>query len=521
MKHNVPRQQPRPDQPPQDRNRSEASEPYPPVAAEAEPSGPKPAASPVQPDLAAPEGLDLFQPQIPAASDLPEASPAPARPRGHAPAPTGHAAKRRQVPAAPGPRVRAGRHAFPGARAAAPVSAGKRLPAPKPTRLWTRILVGIGAVFLLLLLIAFGLWQYLLGDYRRNNQAQITLTNAQQEVVTPTPIPEQSAFAKGIQNILLIGSDTRNDGEHSLADVIMILTVNNNTNKLMLSSVQRDTLVYINGDTSRLAKVNSALQEGPDALMYTLNQNFSLDISSYVMIDMAGTEDIIDLVGGVDIDIPDSQDFIDALNEALYEQNVLAEGWYNYDAYTPDVEVAGLQHLNGRQALAYMRVRTVDSDYRRTERQREVLGLLLDKFKTLSAADMLNVVKTGLGYISSNMSEFDLLQLATTIVPKMGTMDQQQIPQTGNFWEDEAGDIVPGFSLVNTDLHQAIFGNLDNLKNVPEIANAPRLKTDYYVEPGTEYFIRAYSPTLGEAGAEQASAAELARQVAAGYSPLP
>ncbi|NJP39889.1 hypothetical protein HCH52_02315 [Oscillospiraceae bacterium HV4-5-C5C] len=387
--------------------------------------------------------------------------------------------------------------------------------------MWTRILVGAGALLLLLLTIAFGLWQYLMGDYRRNNQTQITVTNDQQEVVTPTPIPEQSAFAEGIQNILLIGSDTRNDGEHSLADVIMILTVNNNTDQLLLSSVQRDTLVYINGDTSRLAKVNSALQEGPDALMYTLNQNFSMDLSSYVMIDMSGTEDIIDLVGGVDIDIPDNQDFIDALNDALYEQNVLAEGWYNYDAYVPDVEVPGLQHLNGRQALAYMRVRTVDSDYRRTERQREVLGLLLGKFKTLSAADMLNVVKTGLGYVSSNMSEFDLLQLATSIVPNMDSMDQQQIPQTGNFWEDEAGDIVPGFSLVNAELHQAIFGNLDHLKTVPEIANAPRLKTDYYVEPGTEYFIRAYSATLGEAGAEEASAAELARQTAAGYTPLP
>ena len=389
----------------------------------------------------------------------------------------------------------------------------------------SRVFLGISILLALLLIGTSMVWSYVTGKFMKEPEQtkpsptiQITDESGSVHHVTPTPIPEKSAFAEGIKNILLIGSDSRDDGEHDLADVIMILTVDNNTKQLKLSSIQRDMLAYIGGDTAELKKINSALMHGPEMLIHTINENLSLDIQDYVEIDMSGTETIIDMLGGIEIDVPDDEGFLHYMNLAIYEQNVLAEGWTYNENYVDELDEGGLKLLSGRQTLAYMRVRKIDSDYRRTERQREVMELLLQKFMRQNPIKMAQVVREGLGFVRTDLSYGDIFSLATQVIPALNSgLEQLQIPITGSFWEDQAGNIVPSFKLMNPEIHQFVYGDLTHQLAVPQIPQSPAIYTDYYLEPGTDRFIEAYKPVMGLESASQASIEEYERQVANGY----
>lgn len=382
-------------------------------------------------------------------------------------------------------------------------------------------------IILALGVLTFGLvWNYLTGKFmqepnKTNNEITVTVTDedGSQHFVTPTPIPERSIFADGIKNILLIGSDSRDNGEHDLADVIMIMTIDNKNKQLKLSSIQRDMLVYVGGDKTELKKVNSVLKYGPELLVHTINENLSLDLQGYIEIDMTGTETIIDMLDGIEIDVPDDQAFITYLNLAIHEQNVLAEGWTENENYVEELESGGSQLLNGRQTLAFMRVRKVDSDYRRTERQRDVLELLLKKFLKQNPIKMAQVVREGLSFVHTDLAYKDILSIATNVVPALDSaMEQMQIPLDKTFWEDQNGNIVPSFRLMNPQIHQFIYGDLSHELAVHQIPQSPAVLTDYYIEPQIQRFYDAYIPVLGEEEAKQHSWAEYLRQTAEGYS---
>lgn len=396
---------------------------------------------------------------------------------------------------------------------------------PKRKKRWTVVFFTI-AMTLAAVLIGAGLvWNYLTGKFMTDPDPTripptvlVTDEVGSEHIVTPTPIPQTSIYAEGIQNFLLLGSDSRDDGEHDLADVIMILSIDNNSQQMKLSSVQRDMLVYLGGDSDELMKINAVLAHGPQLLVHTINKNLSLDLQGYVEINMSGTETVIDMMDGIDVDVPDDEGFLYHLNLAIFEQNVLDEGWDNRENYVADVEDGGLQRLNGRQALAYMRVRKTDSDYRRTERQREVMELLLAKFLKQNPLKMAQIVREGLSFVTTDLSGKDIFTMATSVIPAMkGGLSQMQIPATHTFWEDERGNIVPSFNLLNPQIHDFIYGNRDHQLAVPQIPQAPALETDYYIEPGTKRFVEAYTAEFGEEGAATHSWAEYNRQIAAGY----
>ena len=409
-------------------------------------------------------------------------------------------------------------------------------PRGRAGRVVKRLLIAVGALVLVAALGLFFLYQYIMSDFREANRPTVTEPpvdvtqatnpdNGETLPVTapppsPTPLPTASPFAEGIQNILLIGRDSRNDGQHDLADTIMVLTIDNNSQDLKLASIQRDTLVFIGGDQTRLNRINASMAEGPEMVVHTVNRNFSLDIRNYVSIDMAGTEEIINMLGGIEIDVPENPAFIKLINDGIYEQTVMEHGW-GYKEDHGYLEKGGKQLLTGRQALAYMRVRMIDSDYKRAERQREVLQLLLRKFLTRNILDMTNIVKRGLGYVRTNMGEIDLLALATTIVPRFSSdISQMQIPAPGTFWEDNFDSIAPGLGLLNPKIHDFIYGNHDYLQAVPEVPQGPKVVTDIWIEPGTPYFYRIYRGVYG-ARVEDVAREEIAKHAAHGYIPSP
>ncbi len=148
--------------------------------------------------------------------------------------------------------------------------------------------------------------------------------------------------------------------ERGRSDSIIILSIDYVHNKLKLSSVMRDTYVYVEGHGN--TKINHAYAYGgPVLAIKTLNSNFDLNIKDFVAVDFEGFKKIIDILGGVEIEIKD------------YELPTME---------TVGIYEAGIYNLNGEQALAYSRIRKQGSgDYERTDRQRRVLEALFRKDK--------------------------------------------------------------------------------------------------------------------------------------------
>ena len=187
------------------------------------------------------------------------------------------------------------------------------------------------------------------------------------------------------RNILILGTDTRNMKKITRTDTMIIASINTKTGRIKLVSLMRDMVVPITvkGET-KYRKLNSASNYGGAKMtVKVINELFGMNITEYVLVNFQGFQKIIDILGGVDIDI--TKEEMDSLNENVGE-NAKAYGydqqWYlqNKDSLLLKTYGPGT-HLTGLQALGYARIRHIDSDYKRTERQRNVLNAILQKVK--------------------------------------------------------------------------------------------------------------------------------------------
>lgn len=183
--------------------------------------------------------------------------------------------------------------------------------------------------------------------------------------------------AHGYSNILLLGTDTRdmNDSEGSRTDCIIIVSINEDTGSVYLTSIYRDTLAKL-GETSSYSKINSAFTYGGAKMaIQTVNQTLDLDVTKYFLFNFKAVVDMIDEVGGIELNIEDYE--IDEMNVCIRgTASAIGEGDFTYITST------GLQKVDGIQAVAYGRMRYgVGDDFKRTERMRIVVTKLLEKVK--------------------------------------------------------------------------------------------------------------------------------------------
>jgi len=181
-------------------------------------------------------------------------------------------------------------------------------------------------------------------------------------------------FNENVINIALIGIDKRPNEPVSRSDTIVILSYDMQTGRTMLTSIMRDFLVYI-PDEGTYNKINASYAYGGEELLLkTLNINFDLNIKYYVTVDFGTMEQLVDAIGGIEVNVKDVE--VPYINQVIEEQHTLLGGELNY------LKEGGAQLLDGRQALAYSRIRKVgNSDWERTSRQRIVLGKIIDKIK--------------------------------------------------------------------------------------------------------------------------------------------
>ena len=210
-----------------------------------------------------------------------------------------------------------------------------------------------------------------------------------------------------IKNIALFGVDTR-DAESSdgRSDAILIMSVNKRSGEINLISVLRDSYVAIEGYSS--TKINSAYAYGGASLaVKTLNQNFNLDITDYVTVNFAQLAQIIDAVGGVTIEITaaEAEQINKNLDDAAQEDMTVSEVVY--------VEVAdGTVTLNGDQAVAYSRIRKIDSDNVRASRQQTVLSAVLEKIKEMPVWKYPSFIREFMSVSESSLTTAEIMSFA-------------------------------------------------------------------------------------------------------------
>lgn len=302
-----------------------------------------------------------------------------------------------------------------------------------------------------------------LGDYADSSESSDPedLSDSR-EGVPPTDkdlgISEDSPKSSetGVINILLFGLDSRVENKLSRSDTIMIATIDKKNQVIKLTSLMRDMYVPIPGKKDN--RINAAyIFGGPSLAIKTVNTNFDLDIRHYVTVDFFGLEKIIDQVGGVTIDVKQKE--IPYVNACISELNSLNKN-------TKPVSLLknpGPQTLNGRQAVAYARVRKVgNGDFERTERQRRVLVELFKKAKTINPLKLPGLATTMLPYVETNLSKTEILSLGISVLGfKNKDIVQYRIPVDGTFTQkriDGMAVLVPDLEKNKALLHDFIYG---------------------------------------------------------------
>ncbi|MGL6107404.1 LCP family protein [Romboutsia sp.] len=208
-----------------------------------------------------------------------------------------------------------------------------------------------------------------------------------------------------VENILLIGRDGANNNFSSRSDTMIILTIDSLNESLKLTSLTRDTLVKI--PNRGYEKLNHAYAYGKeDLLLKTINENFDLNIKDYAVVDFKSFIEIIDIIGGVDIEVSERE--INHLNKII-------EACYGLNSKKGEIEyitTSGIQNLNGYQALAYARIRKIDTIYKRDERQRIILTNIADKLSNTPITKYPYIVKSLLRYVDVNIAFNKIIKLA-------------------------------------------------------------------------------------------------------------
>lgn len=221
------------------------------------------------------------------------------------------------------------------------------------------------------------------------------------DVIGSSEAPEGDVFSdKNIVNILLLGSDAGAAGPNDpgRADCIMLCSLNKKTGDVKLISFERGITVSFDVYPYSDILTHTYVWGGPELTLDIIRKYFLLDVLGYVHVNYDAFITGIDAIGGVDIELTERE--AGGLNEDLYT-----------NAVTKNKVHEGMNHLDGYDALQYCRLRFIDSDWHRIERQRNMVQAALTKAKSLSLKELNEVADTMLPLINTNLSKSDIVSL--------------------------------------------------------------------------------------------------------------
>lgn len=317
------------------------------------------------------------------------------------------------------------------------------------------ILMAVVEILTLICIFGFG------SVYRYMNMTQAVEFDVSKVQNNNIDITQKQKMS-GYWTVAVFGVDSRDGGvgRGANADVQIICNVDMATGDITLVSVYRDTYLKT-GSSNRYAKINEAYAVGgPEQAVAALNSNLDLNIENYVTFNWKAVADTIDMLGGVDIDITDKEFYY--MNAYIHETSVKA-GINEKNPAANYIKKAGPQHLTGVQAVAYARLRYMDSDFERTRRQREVISQCLDNAKKSDLATLTSIIDTILPQVAFNIDAADIVELAKGI-------SRYNIKDSAGFPKDikdqmmgKKGDCVIPVTLTSNVkwLHSVLFGDED------------------------------------------------------------
>ena len=246
---------------------------------------------------------------------------------------------------------------------------------------WKKVLIVLTVILFIIVAGGFGAYKYI----NRIKTVQLKGTNEELGISSET---EEKSKKENITNILLLGIDN----QENASDAMMVFSLDKDTNTAKLTSIMRDLSVDL-GPNAEKHKINYAYNVGGvEESVKVVNREFDLDINKYVKVSFDGLVDVIDYIGGININITES------------ERKIIG------------ASKSGNVTLNGKQALAYSRIREIDSDYQRTSRQRKVLMAIFNKAKSISVSSYPKALADLSSNVETNLSTFELLDLAKAVM---------------------------------------------------------------------------------------------------------
>lgn len=307
-------------------------------------------------------------------------------------------------------------------------------------RSWKKRLLKIICVILaLILLLMLGVtvaYESLLNRINRVEGTEATLSEEEASVILATEEEEEAdpnaevlepeevtvATSAAVQiekeeliHILLVGQDRRPGEGRQRSDSMILCTINKETKTLTMTSFLRDMYVMIPGYYHQRLNVAYPLG-GFKKLNETLAYNFGVQADHNIEVDFSGFTKIVDLMGGVNINLTQ--------NEAAHMNKIY--GWSLR---------SGVNHLNGEEALAYSRIRKIDSDFARTNRQRTVLTALLEKCRNMDFAQLYKLIDGVIPMITTDMTNADITNYIMELFPILPELQivTQHIPVKGTY----------------------------------------------------------------------------------------
>lgn len=236
-------------------------------------------------------------------------------------------------------------------------------------------------------------------------------------------------------NILLIGIDARNADEDSRSDTMMLVTIDNTNGQIKLTSFLRDSYVEIAGKNWN-EKLNAAyFRGGVQMLVDTLELNFKVDIPYYMLVNFEIFTTIVDELGGINVDVTQRESDYVATSK---KPNIPVEIPAGEDVL-----------LNGEQALWYARIRKLDSDFMRTQRQRKVITAMVDKALTKDLGELISLAETVAPLVKTNLTSDEILDLGMGALKDQAfayDIVQHQVPEDGTWSSRNISNV--GSSLV-------------------------------------------------------------------------
>lgn len=251
-------------------------------------------------------------------------------------------------------------------------------------------------------------------------------------------MPAQAETAA--MNILIIGVDSSPQGQRGRSDAMMLMRIDPHSGSVRLASFLRDLYVSIPGVGK--TRLNAAYHYGGEALLKeTLESCFGVTIDRTVTVRFSTLIDMIDQIGGVEIDISEKErgHFNDIVND--YNRS--------YGLSGGTVTEAGTHRLNGKQALCYSRIRKIDSDFQRASRQQRVIAAMLTSISSLPKWDLLRLAMSNIGQLDTDLALRDVMALMP-MAGKLKELDVQamNIPFVGAFSEET----IDGMMVLKPDL---------------------------------------------------------------------